>query len=116
MAENENKQPAGSRRMKILQQSLAKKQAAFDQRLQNHFDDVRSANGQPLNDKRTPSWILPFLITKIATSSRGSAITLYHSRSALPQLSKAQTQPLYNNPLRNVYRQFKDSTKSGYLI
>ena len=52
MAENENKQPAGSRRMEILQQSLAKKQAAFDQRLQNHFDDVRSANGQPLNDKR----------------------------------------------------------------
>lgn len=52
MVENENKQPAGSRRMKILQQSLAKKQAAFDQRLQNHFDDVRSANGQPLNDKR----------------------------------------------------------------
>lgn len=40
MVENENKQPAGSRRMKILQQSLAKKQAAFDQRLQNHFDDV----------------------------------------------------------------------------
>ena len=52
MADNENKQPAGSRRMKILQQSLVKKQAAFDQRLQNHFDDVRSANGQPLNDKR----------------------------------------------------------------
>lgn len=52
MAENENKQPAGSRRMKILQQSLVKKQAAFDQRLQSHFDDVRSANGQPLNDKR----------------------------------------------------------------
>ena len=42
MAENENKQPAGSRRMKILQQSLVKKQAAFDQRLQNHFDDVRT--------------------------------------------------------------------------
>lgn len=51
MVENENKQPAGSRRMKILQQSLAKKQAAFDQRLQNHFDDVRSANGQPLKPK-----------------------------------------------------------------
>lgn len=33
MADNENKQPAGSRRMKILQQSLVKKQAAFDQPL-----------------------------------------------------------------------------------
>lgn len=52
MADNENGQPASSRRMEILQQSLAKKQAAFDIRLQNHFDDVLSANGQPLNDKR----------------------------------------------------------------
>ncbi|MGN6746881.1 hypothetical protein, partial [Neisseria sp. P0024.S002] len=52
MADNENGQPASSRRMEILQQSLAKKQAAFDKRLQNHFDDVLSANGQPLNDKR----------------------------------------------------------------
>lgn len=52
MADKENGQPASSRRMEILQQSLAKKQAAFDIRLQNHFDDVLSANGQPLNDKR----------------------------------------------------------------
>ena len=34
MADNENGQPASSRRMEILQQSLAKKQAAFDKRLQ----------------------------------------------------------------------------------
>lgn len=53
MAEDEKTpQPAGSRRMEILQQSLANKQAAFDERLQAHFDDVKSANGQPLNDKR----------------------------------------------------------------
>ena len=52
MADNENGQPASSRRLEILHQSLAKKQAAFDKRLQNHFDDVLSANGQPLNDKR----------------------------------------------------------------
>ena len=51
MEENERK-PAGSRRLEILQQSLAKKQAAFDDKIQAHFDDVRSANGQPLNDKR----------------------------------------------------------------
>ncbi|UOO76513.1 hypothetical protein LVJ85_10955 [Neisseria sp. Dent CA1/247] len=49
--ENESK-PAGSKRMDILQQSLAKKQTAFDNKLQAHFDDVQSANGQPLNDKR----------------------------------------------------------------
>jgi len=40
------------KRLSILQNSLAKKEAAFDDRLQSHFDDVRSANGQPLNDKR----------------------------------------------------------------
>ncbi|WP_054599958.1 hypothetical protein [Neisseria sp. 74A18] len=49
--ENESK-PASSKRMEILQQSLAKKQTAFDNKLQAHFDDVQSANGQPLNDKR----------------------------------------------------------------
>lgn len=54
MAENE-KAPspaAGSRRLEILQQSLEKKEKRFDEKLQAHFDDVKSANGQPLNDKR----------------------------------------------------------------
>lgn len=41
-----------SRRLEILKASLAKKQALFDQRLQQHFDTVKEANGQPLNDKR----------------------------------------------------------------
>lgn len=41
-----------SRRLEILKASLAKKQALFDQRLQHHFDTVKEANGQPLNDKR----------------------------------------------------------------
>ncbi|ASK27157.1 hypothetical protein BG910_04860 [Neisseria chenwenguii] len=50
--EHDKDKPAGSRRMEILQRSLANKQAAFDERLQAHFDDVKSANGQPLNDKR----------------------------------------------------------------
>lgn len=44
--ENESK-PAGSKRMEILQQSLAKKQTAFDNKLQAHFEDMQSANGQP---------------------------------------------------------------------
>lgn len=39
-------------RLDILKASLAKKQARFDERLQNHFDTVAQANGQPLNDKR----------------------------------------------------------------
>lgn len=39
-------------RLEILRASLAKKEAAFDAALQSHMDDVRSANGQPLNDKR----------------------------------------------------------------
>jgi len=41
-----------SKRLDILKASLAKKQQRFDDRLQNHFDTVASANGQPLNDKR----------------------------------------------------------------
>ena len=40
------------RRLEILKASLAKKQTLFDQRLQQHFDTVKEANGQPLNDKR----------------------------------------------------------------
>lgn len=41
-----------SPRLRVLEESLAKKQAQFDGRLAQHFADVRSANGQPLNDKR----------------------------------------------------------------
>jgi len=41
-----------SKRLEILKASLAKKQAAFDAKLSAHITDVKSANGQPLNDKR----------------------------------------------------------------
>lgn len=41
-----------SARLEILKASLLKKESAFDARLCEHFDSVRSANGQPLNDKR----------------------------------------------------------------
>lgn len=41
-----------SKRLDILRNSLEKKQACFDSKLSTHFSDVRSANGQPLNDKR----------------------------------------------------------------
>ncbi len=40
-----------SKRLEILQASLAKKEALFAAKLQNHFDTVKEANGQPLNDK-----------------------------------------------------------------
>ena len=38
--------------MLILEKSLEKKKSLFDDKLQNHFDTVKQANGQPLNDKR----------------------------------------------------------------
>ncbi|AXF76644.1 hypothetical protein LU604_07015 [Erwinia tracheiphila] len=41
-----------SKRLEVLTASLAKKEARFDKRLQNHFETVAQANGQPLNDKR----------------------------------------------------------------
>ena len=39
-------------RLEILKNSLIKKQEAFNAAFAEHTDDVKSANGQPLNDKR----------------------------------------------------------------
>ena len=39
-------------RLETLKSSLEKKEAKFNSMLDAHFADVRSANGQPLNDKR----------------------------------------------------------------
>lgn len=41
-----------SKRLDILKKSLEKKEVIFDEKIENHFDTVREANGQPLNDKR----------------------------------------------------------------
>jgi hypothetical protein len=41
-----------SARLAVLQQSLAKKEAAFDAKLSSHYSSVKATNGQPLNDKR----------------------------------------------------------------
>lgn len=41
-----------SSRLKALKASLARKVAELERRFNDHFDDVKSANGQPLNDKR----------------------------------------------------------------
>ena len=41
-----------SKRLEILKKSLIKKEQQFNEKLQNHFDTVKQANGQPLNDKR----------------------------------------------------------------
>ena len=41
-----------SKRLQILEQSLLKKEKKRDDRLEAHFSDVASANGQPLNDKK----------------------------------------------------------------
>jgi sugar-specific transcriptional regulator TrmB len=41
-----------SKRLEILRSSLQKKEAAFNESLEQHFESVKQANGQPLNDKR----------------------------------------------------------------
>ena len=41
-----------TKRLEILENSLAKKEAELTRRIDVHYDDVMSANGQPLNDKR----------------------------------------------------------------
>jgi hypothetical protein len=43
---------ASSPRLLILRQSLEKKQKKQSRKLDEHFADVKRANGQPLNDKR----------------------------------------------------------------
>jgi hypothetical protein len=40
------------RRLEILRASLANKTSLFDAKLSAHMDDVKSANGQPINDKK----------------------------------------------------------------
>lgn len=49
---NNSNQLEMSKRLEILKASLAKKEKLFDEKLQHHFDTVKQANGQPLNDKR----------------------------------------------------------------
>lgn len=41
-----------TKRLIILENSLEKKKKQFDDKLQNHINTVKQANGQPLNDKR----------------------------------------------------------------
>ena len=41
-----------TKRLEILKNSLIKKEEKFNEKLQTHFDTVKQANGQPLNDKR----------------------------------------------------------------
>lgn len=41
-----------TKRLEILEESLKKKKTFFDEKLQNHINTVKKANGQPLNDKR----------------------------------------------------------------
>jgi len=48
MTEVKNK----TKRLTVLEDSLAKKKEKFDKKLNAHFADVKSGNGQPMNDKR----------------------------------------------------------------
>ena len=41
-----------TKRLKILQNSLKKKETILDQKFDNYFADVKRGNGQPMNDKR----------------------------------------------------------------
>ncbi|WP_207551847.1 hypothetical protein [Rodentibacter trehalosifermentans] len=52
IAELESPKSITSKRLDRLTESLAKKNEKFDSMLKNHFDSVKQANGQPLNDKR----------------------------------------------------------------
>ena len=42
----------GRTRLQVLETSLINKKTKLDERFKNHFEDVASANGQLMNDKR----------------------------------------------------------------
>lgn len=44
-----------SKKLEILENSLIKKETELQKRFDNHFADVKKANGQPMNDKRNGS-------------------------------------------------------------
>tara|TARA_R110000787_G_scaffold227127_1_gene334882 strand:+ start:259 stop:942 length:684 start_codon:yes stop_codon:yes gene_type:complete len=46
------KRESNKTRLQILEKSLENKNNKFDNKLQDHFDDVKRGNGQPMNDKR----------------------------------------------------------------
>ncbi len=90
-----------SKRLEILNASLAKKESVLDQRFANHFESVKSANGQPLNDKRNGQatlnkWgrqndairnqISSIEITKSAIDKEESKVLgVYHCYEYMPQ-------------------------------
>lgn len=47
-----------TKRLTILENSLEKKEAEFAKRLDEHWEDVKSTNGEPLGDKRNGQAIL----------------------------------------------------------
>jgi hypothetical protein len=102
-----------STRLEVLEVSLAKKNKAFDERLGAHFDSVKAANGQPLNDKRNgqstmANWDrqnerLRTLSEGIKTTERAiererSAVTL--AQSALDGLPEAIARRLSDGTLK----------------
>ncbi len=50
--EEPKEKKAPSKRLQILEDSLRKKEEKFNEKLSELYSDVKSANGQPLNDKR----------------------------------------------------------------
>lgn len=51
-ASSENTEEEKSKRLEILEASLAKKEAELERRFDEHFGTWKQTNGQPMNDKR----------------------------------------------------------------
>lgn len=49
---DEDLTPPKRTKLEVLEGSLKKKEAILDQKIEAYIQDVKSANGQPLNDKR----------------------------------------------------------------
>lgn len=85
-------------RLDILKSSLKKKEAKFDTMFESYVEDVKSANGQPLNDKRNGA----------ATMNRWNKKDLALSKQNDEIQKTKEALSKEENKIKNIYT-FKDS-------
>lgn len=101
------------KKIDILKKSLVKKEEEFSRKVSEHFNDVKSTNGQPLNDKKNGAktfrrWDRQNeTLRKLSDSIEKTKIAI-------------ENETLKNNYLENISKQLPveilDMVKSGVLI
>lgn len=110
------KEAKTSNRLHILEASLRKKEANFEASLAAHFEDVKSANGQPLNDKRNGATTMRrwekqdnSLRAKKESIEKTKA-AIMREKDAIARVEKAQfpdfMQELIDSEILTIWRKF----------